>query len=366
MLDISTLFALGYGQGGQSPIVTVSAAGGLWTAWRRVTVHASFKDATRTFKIEAAAEGGAAAAAWTFKAGTPLDVMLGGSLACRGYVDRYQPKLGEHSTAEMVISGRSKSQDLVDCSAVHDTNEFKDQDPQQVGAALDKFGVGVSTDEQLQKRPITRISPGETVFRCIEKMCREQGVFVVGQADGSVKLTKGGKQRHAGGLIEGKNIKIIEADHNWSGRHSDITVRGQRPVGHGNDNLQVEGVANDGDVDRYRPVIVFHDADIDNDRAKKRAQTRRDREAGNSLKANVTVQGFFDDGGTLWEPGNLVFVDSDFADVHQDMAIESAEFSQDRKDGSLTVLTLVDPRALGGSGGKGGSAGSAWGTDAGD
>ncbi|NEW96648.1 phage baseplate assembly protein [Rhodopseudomonas sp. BR0G17] len=364
IVDIGRAFALGFGEGGQSPLVAVSAAGSLWTAWRRVTVRASFQEAARSFQIEAAVERGGAATAWTFKAGTALDILLGGALACRGYVDRYQPRLAGHDRAEATISGRSKSQDFVDSSAVHDTGQFKSKDPCEIGQAIDKFGVGVTTDEMLKKLDY-RITPGETAFRCLEKLCREQGVFIVGQADGSIKLTKGGKQRHAGGLIEGDNIKEIEADHNSSGRHSDVIVRGQRPYGHGEDALQIEGIARDAEVGRYRPVIVFHDGDTDKDRAKTRAKTRRDREAGNSLKANVTVQGFFDAGGTLWEPGNLVFVDSDFADIHQDMAIESVVFSQDRSDGSLSVLSLVDPRALGGKGGKGGKAGAAWASDAG-
>ncbi|WP_316191606.1 phage baseplate assembly protein [Bradyrhizobium sp. SZCCHNRI3018] len=364
-MDLLAAFLFGYGQGGQSPIVTVQAGGGLWAAWRRVMVRASFKDAARTFQIEAAAEPGGAATAWTFKAGTDVAILFDGSLVCRGYVDRYQPRLSEHNRADITISGRSKSQDFIDSSAVHDTGQFKDKTPQEIAAALDKFGVGIATDQQLDKVPIYRITPGETAFRCLEKLCREQGVFPVGQADGSIKITKGGQQRHAGALIEGQNIKAIEADHNWSGRHSDVVVRGQKPYGHGEDALQIEGIARDAEVGRYRPVIVFHDGDTDKKRAKKRAKTRRDREAGNSLKAYVTVQGFADEGGTLWEPGNTVFVDSDFADVHQDMAIESVEWSQDRKDGSLSILSLVDPRALGGKGGKGGQAGAAWGSDAG-
>ena len=366
MLSIAEAFAFGLGHGGQTPIVTVKANGSLWTAWRRVMVRASFQSAARSFQIEAAAEPGGAATAWTFKAGTQIDIMFDGDLVCRGYVDRYQPKLGAHNKATITISGRSKSQDFIDSSAVHDTNQFKNKTPAEIGAEIDKFGVGVSTDEQLQKVPVYRITPGETAFRCVEKLCREQGVFVVGQADGSILITKGGKKRHAGGLIEGQNIKEIEGDHNWSGRHSDVIVRGQKPYGHGDDALQVEGIARDAEVGRYRPVIVFHDGDTDKDRAKKRAKTRRDREAGNALKAYVTVQGFFNEGGTLWEPGALVLVDSTFADVHQDMAIETAEWSQDREDGSLTVLSLVDPRALGGKGAKGGSAGAAWNTDAGD
>lgn len=366
MFDVATLFSLGFGRGGQSPIITVAAGGMLWTAWRRVMVQASFQSAARSFQIEAAAEPGGAATAWTFKAGTQIDILADGQLACRGYVDRYQPKLGEHNVAEITISGRGKSQDFIDSAAVHDTGQFKNKDPQEIGAALDKFGVGITTDEQLKKVPIYRITPGETAFRCVEKLCREQGVFPVGQADGSIKITKGGKKRHAGAILEGVNMKIGEADHNWSGRHSDVIVRGQKPYGHGEDALQIEGIARDAEVGRYRPVIVVHDGDTDKDRAKKRATTRRDREAGNSLKANVTMQGWYDDGGTLWEPGSLVFTQSQFLDVQQDMAIESVTFSQDRKEGSLSVLSLVDPRALGGKGGKGGGAGAAWGSSAGD
>jgi prophage tail gpP-like protein len=347
-------------------IVTVLANGMQWTAWRRVMVQASFKSAVRKFQIEAAAEPGGAATAWTFRGGTQVDILFNGSLVCRGYVDRYQPKLSKQKKAEITISGRSKAQDYADCSAVHDTNQFKNKTPVEIGAELDKFGIGITTDEQLKKVPIYRVTPGETAFRALEKLTREQNVFCVGQADGSILVTKGGKKRHAGSLREGVNMEECDADHNWAGRHSDVIVRGQKPYGHGEDSLQIEGVARDAEVGRYRPVIVFHDGDTDKDRAKSRAQTRRDREAGNALKANVTTQGFRDDAGTLWEPGALIFTESDFLDVHQDMAIESVEWSQDRDDGSLSVLSLTDPRALGGKGTKGGSAGDAWGSDAGD
>jgi prophage tail gpP-like protein len=167
-------------------------------------------------------------------------------------------------------------------------------------------------------------------------------------------------------LLEAWNILEGDADHNWSGRHSDVIVRGQRPYGHGADALEIEGKARDAEVDRFRPVVILNDGDTDKDRAGKRATHRRDREAGNGLKANITVQGFRDDGGMIWTPGNLVFTQSAFLDIAQDMAIESAVFSQERGDGSKTVLSLVDPRALGGKGAKGGKAGDAWGSDAGE
>lgn len=345
-------------------IVTISAGGRLFTAWTRVMVRASFQDAARSFQIDAAAEGGPSALAWTFKAGTEIKIFFNSDLVCAGYVDRYQPKIEGHERASASISGRSKSQDMIDTSAKHDTGHFKNKTPDEIGKELDKFGVGVTTDEKLEKVPVCRITPGESPHRVIEKLCRDQGVFAVGQADGSIKITKAGKGRHSG-IKEGHNMLAGDADHNFANRHSEVTVRGQRPFGSGEDALQIEGIARDAQMKRYRPIIVVQDADTDKKRAKKRAASHRDREAGNSLKANVTVQGFRDDGGKVWEPGFLTFTESPFLDVRQDMAIETVTFSQVRDEGSLSVISLVDPRALGGKGNKGGTAGGAWGTDAG-
>ena len=347
-------------------IVTISAAGRLWTAFESVEVHASFKEAVRTFTIHAAAEPGASATAWTFKAGTEIEILFNGDLAVRGFVDRYQPQLSEHKSAKITISGRGKSQDFCDCSALHKTGEFLNKTPLDIGKELDQFGVGIASDIDLDTIPVARITPGETAFRCLEKLCRQQGAFLVGQPDGSIKITKAGQARHAGGIIEGVNLKAGHADHNWAGRHSKIIVRGQRPLDHGADNLHIEETAEDSDVTRYRPHLLVHDGDTDKKRAKKRATNRRDREAGRALRGNeIRVQGFRDDGGLLWTPGNLVWIESPFLDIAQDMAIESVRFKQARKNGSESVLSICDPRALGGQKGGKGKANKAWSTEAG-
>lgn len=345
----------------------MTAGGRSWSAFASIDVHASFEKAVRDFKATIAAEPGPSATAWTFKAGTAIEIYFNADLAFRGYVDRYQPHLGEHKTAEIVVSGRSKGQDFVDCSAMHETGEFRNKRPDEIAKALDKFGVGVSTDIALDKVELARIVPGETAFRCIEKLCRVQGVFMVGQADGSIKITTGGKARHAGGIYEGVNLKAGHADHNWSARHSHVHVRGQRAFGSGMQHMQVDGTSQDEALHRYRPLVIAHDGDIDHDGAVKRAKFRRDREVGRSLRGNeLRVQGFRDDAGRLWTPGNLVWVESPFLDIKQDMAIESVRFSQRRETGSESVLSVCDPRALGGKKHRGGQANAAWDNHAGE
>lgn len=345
-------------------LVTIGAGGATYVAFKRIEVTAALNEAARSFSMLIAAEGGPSAAAWTFQAGTPVTISFNGDLVFTGYVDRYQPKLRRPHEAEIHVSGRSKSQDMIDCSCEHPTGQFENRTVLQIAKELDKFGVGVTSDQQMDPIPYLQLTPGETVFRLLEKLCRTQGFTLSGQADGSLAITNAGRSHNAP-LIEGRNIKDIAADHNWSGRHSHVRVRGQRPHGNGASNLQIEQTATDETVNRYRPVIVVQDDDTDHDRAGKRAKHRRDREAGTGLSASVTVQGFHDDGGTLWTPGNLVWLESPFAAIAQDMAIERAVFTQERGRGSETKLHLCDPQAYGGKASKGSKSNAAWLTDAG-
>src|SRR3954469_21436991 len=120
-------------------------------------------------------------------------------------------------------------------------------------------------------------------------------MIITGTPEGNAKITKAGSERN-GPLIEGVNILAGTAHHNGSNRHSKIVVRGQRPFGHGDDNLEIEAEEEDSAVKRHRTIIIIQDEDTTKDRAKKRAKNRKNRAAGNSLKATIGTQGFRDDG----------------------------------------------------------------------
>jgi prophage tail gpP-like protein len=347
--------------------VTISAGGQQWSAFTRVMIEASSKEAARSFRLDIAAELGADGTAWSFKAGTAVEIKAGGDLLVKGYVDKYEPRMSA-TEAEVAVSGRSKSQDAIDSSAVHKTGRFEKKTPLEVAKELDKFGIGFSSDTELKPVDRVQITPGETVFQIVERLAREQGATLQGEADGSIKITKAGEkpQRHAGGLVEGVHIKVGEASHDWSGRHSDVKVLGQRPAGHGADNLEIEAAVRDSAVGRYRPLVVVLDHDTTKDRAKTRAKGRRDRSAGNSLKATITVVGWRDEAGQIWTPGRTVWVESPFLQVMQDMLIESVTYSQAFEEGTLAKLSLVDPRAHGGKAGKGAKSSAAWAQDSSD
>lgn len=330
-----------------------------WTAFEEVSVHAAFNEAARTFSATLAAELGASAVNRIFDVGTEVTITTNGELLFTGYVDTKEPCI-EPEDAYIEISGRSSSQDLIDSSGDHETGYFEKKTPLEIGQEISQ-GIGAQweTDQQLDKVDQYKLQQGETCFRCVEKLARAQGLTITGTKEGNAKITKAGSQRQSGNLIEGVNIKIGKAHHNAANRHSKIKVRGQRPSGHDDENLWIEETESDDAIKRHRPLIIVQDEDTDSKRAKKRAKNRKDRAAGNGLKATITVQGFHDDAGQLWEPGNLVWTESPFLDIAQDMLIESVDYSQSGR-GSYATLNLVDPRAYGGEGGKGNKSGGAW------
>lgn len=340
-------------------LVTVAIGGTRYSAFREVKVMAALDHAARSFELAIAAQGGAVETAWQFAPGTPVDISANGDLLLRGYVDRYQPKMTK-KTREVKISGRSKAQDFIDCAAIDPkgTGQFENQTVLDIAQALDQFGVGVSSDaSQLMTQVAAyRITQGETAFAAVERMCRSQGLTLAGKPDGGINITKAGTKRHAGGLFEGVNIEDGSSDLNTAHRHSQVKVIGQKAAGSGRGAMQVSATSGDGAVSRFRPAVIVADDETDDDGAQARADYRIAREAGEAITASIATQGFRDDAGTLWTPGNLVWLESDFLGITQVMLIKDVTFVQGNDDGSMSYIGLTDPQAFGGASGKGGSA----------
>lgn len=328
-------------------IVTVNCGGLSFRGWRSVSISASIKDAARAFRLDVAAELGAAETFRVFKAGAEVEILFNGDVVLKGYVDRYQPRISEKD-AMITISGRSKSADLIDSATEKPKGRFDEKDLKDIAtelAAKHDVEVTVTAGVELEPVPFYQLTPGETPFRAIERLARSQGLAVMGTATGGIELAAGGSKRHAGGIVQGQNLKVGEADHNWSNRHSKYIVKGQRASGSNAENLEIEAVTKDDAVNRYRPTVIVVEEDTDRKRAKKRAESRRNRAAGEALRASVTLQGFRDDDGAVWEPNRLIWMESDFLQIQQDMLVETLTFSQDERSGSLTKIGLVDPKA---------------------
>lgn len=278
----------------------------------------------------------------------------GGDLLLTGHVEKRSPAL-RSAEQDLPIAGRSKTGDLVDSSAEHETGEFKDQDAKDIIGALTRdFGISVETDLTLERSPLKRLRPGETVFAAAERLGRAAGFAVGDTPEGNLKLAKAGSKRHGGTLTEGLNILDASAVHDDSKRFSKVKVRAQAPEGFGNDDLRIEAEAEDGTLNRKRVKIIVPPEHIRNEDARERARWHRDRASGEGLTCEVTVPGWRDETGTIWTPGHLVFTELPSLDVVQDMLIKKVSLRQtdEASGGTQAILSLVDPRSFGGKKGK--------------
>lgn len=348
----------------QSELISVKVGGQSFSGWKKIKVHLALK-AAHSFEFSVAAEMGGAQVAALFNDFTEVKIYAGSDLVLTGFVDYREPEF-DATSASITIAGRSKSAHAVDCSAVHATGSFKNKTLLQIANELDYIGIGFKTDQTLIIIPRHQLVMGRSIFNELEGLARDQGLVLIGQPDGSIKISNPGaaSQRHTGGLIEGYNIKKASAPFDCSGRHAKYHVRGQLNGSSVDGELQIESTAADSTVPVNRQKIVVAHGDTDKSRAKVRAKNHRDRAAGFGLKANITTVGWRDDGGTLFMPGYKIWTDSDFLNVHQDMLIEHVDFTQaNPNEGSLSVLGLVDPRAYGGKKGKVNKSGAGWSMD---
>ncbi len=335
--------------------VSVAAGGGNYGGFERVEVTAAINEAARSFSLETTEHPGE----FSFPPGTPIQILATGDLMVDGYVNGYNAD-GDADTHQISITGRGKGQDFVDCAAVHPKGYAKDKTPGQFAQELDKFGVGVTEKVPGDPVPMQQIYQGETCLKCVERYLRPAGKTMMGRADGGIDITNAkAATRAAGALVEGVNIMKWSVQLGDAERRSEYTVKAQNRTGTRPDELRIKETANDSGVKRYRPRIIVLETDGDKARARERADHEKERCAGNSVKATITVQGWRDAGGKLWEPNSIVFVNSPILmHIVQDMLIEKVTFSQDNGDsgqGTTAKLDLVDPRAYRGKGqdGKG-------------
>lgn len=346
-------------------IVTIMVDGAPFPLWKSVSVQAAMSKAVRTFTIEAAEASAGPFPGFKVPVGAEVTIHANGQLVLDGYVNRRSPS-GSKDRHEISLAGRGKGQDYVDSAAMHETGEWENADPLQIAQDLaGRYGIGIAGRVPLERVDSFRLYQGERASAAVERALRDQGATQMGLANGDIEITNGqASGRHAGALIEGYNIQEYSGEISDDRRHSETIVRGQRRVGAGDSNLRIEERHRDAGVRRFRPRILVPEADTNSGRSRRRARHESNRVAGQSCKCRIKTQGWRDDGGQLWSPNFLVFVQSpNWLDINGDMLIEQINLTQSKQAGSHVSLALVHPSAYQGRAGRASQTDNEWGAD---
>jgi prophage tail gpP-like protein len=267
-----------------------------------------------------------------------------------GYVDIIKPSYGatDHT---INIQGRDKVADLVDCSAVHSPDQWKNIDLLRFAQALAKpFGVSVVADVDVgEPFAVCKLQQGETAFKAIERYARQRRVLLMPDGAGGLLITRAGGRRATVGLVQGENILSASGTIDHSQRFSSYLIKGQaayNPDSTGETEAHIEGSVTDSGIQRYRPMLIVAETGGTSSGLQERATWEANSRIGKSAGASVTVQGWRQSpGGPLWEPGMLVYVRSSWLRCDGEMIIRQATYERG-EGGTTTKLEIVSPQAF--------------------
>jgi prophage tail gpP-like protein len=95
-------------------------------------------------------------------------------------------------------------------------------------------------------------------------------------------------------------------------------------------------------VQRYRPLIVIAEERGPHASYKQRAEWERNVRRGRSNRATITVQGWRNAAGQLWQPNTMVHLKSAWLGVDTDLLVVGVAFSLDGQSGTRTELRLSE------------------------
>lgn len=335
--------------------IRIEAGGVGYEGWMSVAVTAAYDEAVRTFTITTSEPPSSLPILkrWPLLPNMPVSVTASGTLLVTGFVDDYMPAFSEESH-DVTISGRGRGAEYVDSSIVHPTGRFEDKTMLQIAQELDTFGVGITVQGlgaavANQLVPWFQIRPGATPWAEMMRLL-PQGATMMGLPEGGIAIVRGATGRHAGGLIEGGNVKAASAKLSAREGFSAFEAMGQNPIGTTDAQLRPLGYFMGLTKSARTRHRRFHDpVPTTPARAKDLAQWVAQRAAGNSIEVSATVAGFRDQSGAVWRPSQTVFTHLPTLNVEQDLIIRRVTFRQDDQSGTVSEIDLCDAQTFGGS-----------------
>lgn len=285
------------------------------------------------------------------------EAYLSGDKILTGYVDRYLPAYDAHDHP-VTMSGRSKTEDLVDCAVDIENLGGPGKIAWSVSAATigeaakrvcDPYKIDVTGDgmgEKLDTSYPFIVNPGMTCWQLLEELARAAQVLIWDDEQGRLVLSKVGTKRAGSALVEGQNCEVAEAAFTADQRFSDIWVLGQGPTPGTDGHLGDFARRHDSRVPRRRIHMIVMDKPGDGGKwAAQRAEWEIARRYGRSRQVVVTVTGWRDGAGRVWTPNTLVRLSCPTLKIDEDWLIAECAWTRGPR-GTQTTLHCMPKEGL--------------------
>lgn len=283
-----------------------------WGGWTSARISAGLDRAARDFNVEITRKWpGATEPTPLIKNGDAVDVCIGEDLVLTGWIEA-TPIRYDSESLTMVIVGRSKTADLIDCTA---------QARQHTGATLVEIATALATpfgvnvvDTGAPTTALIDAQPqhSETVIDCLYRLLGQVQSLVYDNENGELVIGAIGAVKATTALVLGENILSCDTERSIRERFSEYHVTGQRP---GTDDdfgeatiSAIKQSTSDSSITRYRPYTIQQSGAATSATCKARCEFEQAQRAAKTRETTYTVQGWRQGDGSLWAPNMKVIV----------------------------------------------------------
>lgn len=349
-----------------SDVIELRVGGVSYSSWTEARVSRELKALASDFEFTIVRDPTVASpVAPAVQAGDSCTVFVGGVLQLTGWVDKPDFRLtrAEH---RVTISGRGRTGDLVDCSALNNPGTWTNRKAEQIIAdLLSPFGIAVSaTVDTGAAFPSFSIQAGEKVHEVMQRVLKQRAMLAIETPTGDVQLIRPAQTTAAFSLEQGVNF--LEGQHadNMHERFSMYVLKGQSQ-GKDSKGDWLTGApptkkwspmaqATDPGVSRYRPLELIDEGQAYDTTLQQRAQWEATVRAGQSRTATLSCPTWRDPTGAIWSMNQLVPVSASALALDQTLLVAGVHFrittSEQITDVDVTpkeaysLLDLPDPK----------------------
>lgn len=329
--------------------VTLRVNGQDFAGWLEISITAGIERQARDFNLAITRSWpGATDIPRRVRPGNVCEVWIGSDKLLTGYVDA-TPISYDDTQVTVGVKGRSKTTDLVDCSADFGKGQWQGRKVERIAADMaSTYGINVKTEVDTGGAVADhQIQPGETVFESIARLLTLRQLLSTDDADGNlVLINPGSGGRASTALRTGENVLRGDAGLDYKDIYSTYVCKGQRA---GSDLDAAENLAEsvarvtDTTIGRNRLLQITQSGQVDVQTCKDRVNYEAKYRSAKALEATYTVQGWRQANGSLWLPNQLVRVVDPVIGFDDDMLIVEVNYTLGNA-GTLATLK-VGPRA---------------------
>lgn len=319
--------------------VTLYVNGKIYEGWEDVQIVRELNALASDFQIKMTDKWRVGQEPWRIQPGNSAHIHIGKQAILTGYVDKIEASMDPNSR-NITVSGRSKTADLVDCS-VTGPNSYPLLNLKELAQKIiEPFKIPIYfRADPGNPFPAIIVQQGESVFTMLDRMAKMRKILMYPEANGGLIFSKIGTVKASTELIDGVNILSAKSTYDYTNRFSKYINKGQ-DIGanaQGDKLIGPIGIATDGAITRFRPLVIIAESVTDEGVVEDRAAYECGIRKGQSLKIEVTVQGWFQKDGTLWDINQIVPVDIGFLGVRRKMVVKKVTYN---KNGSGTKATI--------------------------